>query len=135
MIGIIYVSIAKHLMTKEELLDLLDQCTRNNRELQITGMLLYRNGRFMQILEGPDRAVWNVFRSISKDKRHHSVIKLVDRPVKERLFAEWTMGFRNLDEIRADSFPGFSGFPGEEPVGQIFPLDADRANKLLTILR
>ena len=45
------------------------------------------------------------------------------------------MGFRNLDEIRADSFPGFSGFPGEEPVGQIFPLDAEKASKLLIMFR
>jgi len=131
MISLIYVSIARHPMTKQDLLDLLNQCVRNNQAVQITGMLLYKDGKFMQILEGPDAAVRKIYSAIEHDVRHCSIIKLVQGPVVERRFPNWTMGFRDLDAIRADEIPGYEGYLNEEPVGQVFPLDPDRANKLL----
>jgi Sensors of blue-light using FAD len=135
MIALTYVSIATKLMTKQELKDLLILCARKNRGLQITGMLLYKDGRFLQVLEGPDEAVRERYEAIAQDTRHESIIKLFDGPVTQRRFPEWTMGFRDLDEIRADTFSGFAGFLSEEPVGQVFPLDPERANKLLGLFQ
>jgi hypothetical protein len=135
MISLIYVSIASHPMNNQESLELLNQCVRNNQPAQITGMLLYKDGKFMQILEGPDDAVRKIYAAIEHDDRHYSIIKLVEGPSVERLFPKWTMGFRDLDAIRADEVPGYEGFLNEDPVGQVFPLEPDRAEKLLRMFR
>ena len=133
MISLIYVSIATQPMSKQELLDLLNECVRNNQPAHITGMLLYKDGKFMQILEGPDQNVRRIFAAIERDHRHYSVIKLVEGPITERLFPTWTMGFRDLDAIRAEEVPDYEGYLNEDPVGQVFPLDPGRASKLLRI--
>jgi hypothetical protein len=135
MLALTYVSIAKRAMTKEELKAPLTDSASRNRGLKITGMLVHKEGKFLQILEGPDDIVRELFATIAKDSRHEAIIKLSEEIITERKFSYWTMGFRNLEEMRDDGFPGFSGFLSEEPIGQIFPLDPDQANKLLTVLR
>jgi len=131
MISLTYVSVATKEMSKDDLLDLLRECVRKNQEQQVTGMLLYKDGKFMQILEGPGPAVRTIYAGIEKDKRHYSVIKIFEGPIEIRLFPQWTMGFRDLNAMKADEIPGYDGFLNEEPVGQVFPLDPGRANLLL----
>ena len=57
MIQVAYVSRAVQPMSSEDLLRLLQQCRANNSELGITGMLVYGNGTFLQVLEGEVGAV------------------------------------------------------------------------------
>ena len=52
MFYLIYVSSAIKLMHDDELLLLLEKARENNSRLGITGMLLYKEGNFMQMLEG-----------------------------------------------------------------------------------
>jgi len=47
-----YTSIASHLMAHDELIQLLQEARENNRKRGITGMLLYMEGCFFQVLEG-----------------------------------------------------------------------------------
>jgi hypothetical protein len=49
-----YTSIASHHMAHEELLALLAQSRKNNLPTDITGMLLYMEGCFFQVLEGEE---------------------------------------------------------------------------------
>lgn len=135
MISLTYVSVATRDMSKDDLLDLLRECVRNNQEQQVTGMLLYRGGKFMQILEGPGPAVRKIFAGIERDKRHCSIIKIFEGPIEIRLFPQWTMGFRDLNAMKTDEIPGYDGFLNEEPVGQVFPLDGARANTLLRMFQ
>ena len=51
----VYVSSAVDLFSDEELLKLLDVSRKNNQALDVTGMLLYKGGNFMQFLEGEKR--------------------------------------------------------------------------------
>jgi hypothetical protein len=61
-------------------------------------MLLYRDGNFMQVLEGPASVVDEVIAKIKRDTRHHGVILMSRRGVQERQFAEWQMAFRNMSK-------------------------------------
>lgn len=110
MISLIYVSTATHLLSKDELLDILRVSRRNNEIGPVTGLLLYQDGNFMQVLEGPEEAVMDIFGKIEKDTRHTDIIVILNEPIKEREFSDWSMAFLNLDEESANHESGLSGF-------------------------
>ena len=99
MIQYVYVSAAVELFSSDALLHLLRKSRENNERLSVTGLLLYRDGNFMQLLEGPEEAVDAVRARINRDPRHRNVIQLIRRPVQSRLFPTWAMGFRRVDEL------------------------------------
>ena len=49
---IIYISSAAKKMDDDDLLDILKTSRENNKKNDISGMLLYDNGSFIQVLEG-----------------------------------------------------------------------------------
>ncbi len=110
---LIYVSQARAPMTEEELSSLLSHSRACNARDGISGLLVYRllpeqgRGNFLQILEGPEAALENVWYRISTDRRHHSVIVLEEGPSERRMFPGWTMGFRNVEEAALSGFEGF----------------------------
>jgi hypothetical protein len=55
--SLIYVSSAVRAFTAAQLRELLVVCEKNNRRDQVSGMLLYKGGNFMQVLEGPESSV------------------------------------------------------------------------------
>lgn len=95
---ITYVSSAASLMHREALNSLLEQSKKNNDRLGITGVLLYKEGNFIQLIEGEERTVRDLFEVIKKDARHKTVVKLLDASVGSRIFPEWSMGFCNMHE-------------------------------------
>ena len=67
---------------------------RNNARDNVTGaLLLYNDGCFAQVLEGPPTVVRQRFERIRTDARHHDVTLLQAGPAPRRLFADWSMGF------------------------------------------
>lgn len=102
MIYVAYCSAAVRLMQPPELLELLKVCRRNNLRDGITGMLLYREGSFMQVLEGQPEAVKQTYQRVLADPRHRSIIKLTEAPLAERNFADWSMGFTNTETLSAE---------------------------------
>jgi hypothetical protein len=78
-------------------LNLLVQRARiRNKQLDITGALLYDGVRFMQCLEGPEPAVAEIYSLICDDTRHADVSTLLRHSVTERAFADWQMGFVSI---------------------------------------
>jgi hypothetical protein len=73
-------------MSHQELIDLLSDCRDINSKVEITGILLYLEGCFFQVLEGEPAKLEPLFEIISKDMRHHSVMKLTFEPLTERGF-------------------------------------------------
>jgi hypothetical protein len=88
---LIYMSAATHLLTDDELQQLLEQARRNNTQAAITGLLLYHEGRFMQLIEGPAPTVAALYERIEQDPRHTDTAKLADKEVDGRSFPEWAM--------------------------------------------
>lgn len=69
---------------------LLDSRRANARD-DITGALIARHDLYLQLLEGPESKVADVYRRILSDDRHVDVTKLVERRIAERLFPGWAM--------------------------------------------
>ncbi len=135
MLSLVYVSSANHLFPDWELKALLEQSRDNNARLAITGMLLYKDGNFMQVLEGSDEALPALYAKIQSDPRHHGVLQLIRRQIQEREFAAWSMGFRNLKDVNLEQTPGYSSFLNEPLNGAGFQADPTRAQKLLGMFR
>lgn len=85
---------------------MLEFSRRHNATAGITGMLLYKDGNFIQALEGPEAEVRALYRRIHADTRHRGILELLDEPIATRRFEHWSMGFRHL----TDEVLGLAGF-------------------------
>lgn len=108
MLSLVYVSAATRPFSQLELDALLEKSRRNNRQDGISGMLLYRDGDFLQVLEGPEAAVRATYARIGRDRRHGGVILLDESHVEQRAFRDWAMGFRRVST--AEQPEGFVDF-------------------------
>ena len=127
---IVYVSSAADSFSPEELLGLLKKARVRNTAADLTGLLLYHDGNFMQCLEGPEPAVKATHARILKDPRHFGCITLIKAPAKERLFSDSSMGFRNVAATEARGVPGFSDFLAQREQQE----SAQTANAALLLL-
>ena len=108
--SIVYASAAVRLFSEEELVRMLKKCRINNEKANITGMLLYKGGNFIQVLEGPDEAVTRLYDKIQKDPRHDSIMTLMKQSISERQFPGWEMGFGDLNNPEYRKLEGFTDF-------------------------
>lgn len=131
----VYVSSAVSLMRPEELLALLDRCRTNNAKLGLTGMLLHKDGNFMQVLEGPELRVKALLEKIHLDPRHRGVIQLLEGSSEARQFAEWSMGFRDLNSPEVRSAPGYNEFMNLSLTADSFGSDPTACQRLLQSFR
>ena len=90
---LVYVSAATSDPSDAELNGILDASRRNNPAADITGMLLYMDKGFLQVLEGPPDKVEETYLRIRTDARHKAHRVVVDKQTEERLFGQWSMGF------------------------------------------
>ncbi|MDX2011570.1 MAG: BLUF domain-containing protein [Myxococcaceae bacterium] len=97
-----YASVASAPLPPPALQQLLDKARANNERDGITGLLLYGNGHFVQVLEGDDTNVSALYARILKDSRHRQVFELYREPVTTRDFRTWTMAFDHLAEFKPD---------------------------------
>ena len=126
-----YVSSAVTPFHRTELLALLERCRERNARAAITGMLLYKEGNFLQVLEGPEGAVRALHAKIGRDPRHRGMITLLQGAVAERQFAGWAMAFRDLDDPAVRATAGYSEFLNAALSGQEFAGQPSRCQKLL----
>src|SRR4051812_6886241 len=75
----------------EEIQKILSSARRNNALVGITGALLFNEGLFAQVLEGPLDSVERIFEQIQRDPRHSDVTVLQSEPAEHRDFPEWSM--------------------------------------------
>jgi len=125
----IYSSVATSLFRDDGVEELLAQARTANAEADITGMLLYVDRGFFQVLEGHPLRIEPIFAKIGADPRHERVTQIIYEPIARRTFGQWTMGYPNLEnrELHAligsnDFFSGRSCLDG---------LETGRAKKLL----
>jgi Sensors of blue-light using FAD len=128
---LVYVSSAVQPFSPAELTDLLTKSRVNNTRLGITGMLLYKDGNFMQVLEGEELVIRSLHTHIACDPRHRGLITLLQGSRTERQFPDWSMGFRDLNASEVRSTPGYSEFLNTALTGNEFTTDPTRCQKLL----
>jgi hypothetical protein len=132
---LVYISTASQTFTLKELLPLLEESRRRNEAEGVTGILLYRERCFMQLLEGDEAAVLATYARIFKDPRHHGLITLLKGPIQERAFGEWLMGFRDLNLPRICNVPGYSEFMNEDWHGREMRECPQRSLRLLQLFK
>ena len=110
MFFLVYVSSAVRPFSPTELIGIMDQAVVNNAKVDITGLLLYKDGNLMQILEGEEAAVRALYNKIGRDPRHRGLLTLMQGQQEERQFPDWSMGFKDLNSVDLISNPGYSEF-------------------------
>jgi len=104
---LIYISSAVRPMTEADLTAILETSRTNNIRTDITGMLVYSHGTFMQTLEGPEKEVDLLFDKLCLDVRHRNVLKLTEGPLAERNFPQWSMAFATFTPEAFNDLKGF----------------------------
>jgi hypothetical protein len=119
LLSVLYSSTAAGSFDDDALRTLLEQSRTNNSRAGITGMLLYRGGRFFQVLEGDEADVRALIERIADDPRHTAMRTLFEEPIEHRTFADWTMGYEPISEPsgpRPDGFRDtFDDLEGDDP--------------------
>lgn len=102
----IYISAASGPVDEAVIQGLLEVSRRNNARLGVTGLMLYHDGNFLQVLEGEEAVVTALYDRIALDGRHRGVIRLLGGPITERAFPDWQMGYVPLDALGAEGREG-----------------------------
>lgn len=135
LVSVVYVSSAVNELTPEELVVMLPKIRRRNHERGITGLLLYRGGNFLQVIEGPPHAVDELLENLKKDRRHKGMIVMMRQPIQQREFGEWQMAFRNVTDKDLRSMEGYSNFLELPFASPEFKAKPSQAHKLLLKFR
>ena len=91
--GLTYVSESTRDLLPEEIDAILLDARLFNASVDVTGALLYSDGHFFQLLEGPEESVKKAFDRIQKAKSHHKLKEIGSFDLPERSFESWHMGF------------------------------------------
>ena len=111
MFNLVYTSNAAKPFSNVELFEMLERWRIKNARSDITGLLIYREGAFIQSLEGEEPTVRALYAQIQADKRHFQVFTIQAIPIDERKFPDWSMGFKHLDGVDVPAFPRYNPHP------------------------
>ena len=105
--SLIYRSQASPLVQEIALTALLRNARLHNERNRIGGLLLYANGEFMQVLEGPESALTELYDRIQADPRHFDVRMIAYGPIDGRSFPDWRMAYAPIDARTLREIVGF----------------------------
>jgi len=96
LIQLLYLSKSAPGIGTGHLADILATATHRNRAQGITGVLCHKSGYFMQLLEGEEVHVLELYLKIIRDPRHSDPIIISISTATEQFFSGWAMG--SVDE-------------------------------------
>jgi class 3 adenylate cyclase len=89
---IMYISTLAQSLTDDEIDQIGQTASENNKKIGITGILLSAHEFFFQILEGDGEKIDRLVERIRQDPRHRDLLILkAEEGVAERLFPDWSM--------------------------------------------
>lgn len=91
--AISYVSTASGELNQKDIEDILQNAEKRNNQGDITGLLLYSEGNFFQVIEGVEEKVKKLFETIKRDKRHLNIIKLFETSIHKPSFDGYKSDF------------------------------------------
>ncbi|MEI7531555.1 MAG: BLUF domain-containing protein [Betaproteobacteria bacterium] len=92
-----YVSKTLRSWSKAEIYDLAFRSSGANMKLGVSGILVYKDNSFMQVLEGKKNSVTALFKKIETDLRHQEVTLLNEVELEKADYRDWSMTFLNPD--------------------------------------
>ncbi len=106
---LIYSSAATAEMGLSELETMLAQSRARNTLRDVTGVLVYVDGVFLQILEGERDAVGALMEKISRDPRHRDLKVFHEEEIEKRTFGSWRMAFVSPSPQEMAAWAGLDG--------------------------
>jgi hypothetical protein len=82
----------------DDIPDIMRQAAARNGLEGITGLLYSEDDIFLQVIEGPLDSMSDLVARLYDDDRHCDLKILVDRPIAQREFGDWTMIYRDRRE-------------------------------------
>ena len=76
-----------------EIKAIVSHARRRNAAVSLSGALIYTGARFVQYVEGPPDAVYDLKDRVGRDTRHHAIQTVMEEPVDRRLFDQWSLAF------------------------------------------
>jgi nitrogen-specific signal transduction histidine kinase/CheY-like chemotaxis protein len=118
---LVYASRAAANFSETDLIDILKVARLENGKTGVTGVLIYHNGYFLQMLEG-DFSILNTlfYEHICKDTRHNNIATLFQEYKPKRDFPNWNMGFySDVDATELNLLKGYMNL-NQHPAAQFF---------------
>lgn len=91
--AISYVSTASIDLQEQGVNDIMNETNEFNKGNKITGILLYNERNFFQLLEGDKKVIQDLYKKIIKDSRHQDIIKFLEKPVSRPAFDGYMTDF------------------------------------------
>lgn len=104
LVALVYKSTAIRVFTDAEIKELLNKARIRNKENNVSGILVYCDGFFLQYLEGPESNLAAIYNSIKKDNRHNNIRELSYKNIEKREFSNWCMAYSTKLEAFAEKF-------------------------------
>lgn len=73
----------------------------NNNSHKIKGVLVAKNNKFFQILEGPEAILDDLYTAIKKDTRHHEINEILNTPITSNSFKDFGTGYNTIKSIES----------------------------------
>lgn len=96
---ILYVSKATEQLDSKTINDIVSAANVYNSRNNISGILMFRAGIFLQLLEGEKSQIEALFAKIEKDPRHSNIVRIFSIEENERLFPIWAMAFHEVSDL------------------------------------
>jgi hypothetical protein len=129
---LIYLSRATAPFSDEQLQNLLQECRQHNAAQEVTGMLLYGNEQFLQVLEGERGRVQALYARIYQDPRHRDVTLFAEKQIDARAFPDWSMAYHPVNPAQ---FLEFANYVSPQDVQLEHPNLSQADAQLLQLLR
>jgi hypothetical protein len=95
-----YISSASKSLENLNLKHLYNTSKINNAQQHITGILIYQNGNFLQILEGENKTINKLYRLIKRDNRHTNILQIINKSILAPIFEDYQTGFSIVDNSK-----------------------------------
>lgn len=95
--AISYVSTVSSNLNETDIQAILHYSREWNIAHEITGILLYSEGNFFQVLEGDKKLVEDLFKRIENDPRHYDLIRIFQKKIQQEKFTGYKTNFISLD--------------------------------------
>lgn len=126
---LIYISRANYEFSNAELQKLLNVARSKNALRGLSGMLLYHERSFLQVVEGPVHEIEGLFKILSHDPRHTKIKVLFKDIVAAKEFDKWSMGFVDTTGL-TNTAEGFVNYKSQLSDMTIGKTTAKKALKL-----
>lgn len=92
LLRLVYVSTATTAIDTQTMQTILERSSVHNALSGITGVLCGGSRHYLQVLEGPELAVMQLYVRVAADARHRDSVLLSIELIAERMFDQWSMG-------------------------------------------